>query len=299
MQFLKTLRFNLGVMFVAIVLMALVGTYPADAVDSTQRVIGYSWSSNVGWISFNDGTVSLTDDGSLVGYAWSSNIGWVKFGGLTGFPNSSLGGNAKIDGTKLTGWARAVSVMNPLIYKTIDNRGGWDGWISLNSNGNAPAYGVALNGNVFSGFAWGSDVVGWMDWSKVKVTASDQLCTSANGLLVEGETTTISTKIASGADKGKCQTQDYLCKSQNLTAVGAPSAPVACQAGLDCETRDGVALKDGEAHKFYKQRLIAEGQCESENITCTAGVLVGPDGVADDSYMYTQCLKAPNYKETQ
>ena len=58
---------------------------------------------------------------------------------------------------------------------TIDPRGGWDGWISL--SGTTPVYGVtgATTGTGatavtnFSGFSWGSDVVGWVDWSKVSI----------------------------------------------------------------------------------------------------------------------------------
>ncbi|MDB5204028.1 MAG: hypothetical protein JWP09_56 [Candidatus Taylorbacteria bacterium] len=301
MNLFKKAHLKLGIITLGVLIAGLVGAYSVNATDSTKRIIGYSWSSNVGWISFNDGTVSVDASNNLVGYAWSSNIGWIKFGGLSGFPDSSMGANAKMTDNGLSGWARAVSVMNPLTYKSIDNRGGWDGWISLSSGGRTPSYGVTSDGTKFSGFAWGSDVVGWMDWSSVKITTNDVLCASANGLIVDGESTTIYTKITKGADKGKCQTQDFTCKGQTLTPVGEPSAAVSCNQdqSTDCEDRDGIDLKNGESYKFFKERVVAAKSCDGANITCKDGVLVGPDGVADDTHVYSQCLSAPNYKESQ
>ena len=134
---------------------------------------GYAWSPNIGWISFSCtngantcGTTNygvhktsgglLTGDeaNSVPGYAWSSSIGWIQFGGLSGFPSGSGTNavNAQIDGSgNLIGWARALSY-----------GGGWDGWISL--SGTSPNYGVTFLSNAFSGYAWGSDVVGWINF---------------------------------------------------------------------------------------------------------------------------------------
>ncbi|MEK7499972.1 MAG: hypothetical protein AAB649_05200, partial [Patescibacteria group bacterium] len=90
---------------------------------------------------------------------WSSNIGWIQFGSLSGFPTGTgtQAQNANINGNNLKGWARALSY-----------GGGWDGWISLSGAG----YGVTLAGNNFDGYAWGSEVVGWVDFDGV-VTTSD------------------------------------------------------------------------------------------------------------------------------
>lgn len=299
MKFYKKAFAHFNIVLLFSICFIAFGGYYADAVDSTKRIIGYAWSSNIGWLSFNDGNVTVDGSNNLVGYAWSPNIGWVKFGGLSGFPDASIGTNAKLTDTGATGWARAVSVMNPLVYKTIDNRGGWDGWISLSSAGKTPAYGVATDGKNFSGFAWGSEVVGWLDWSYAKLTTNDVICTSANGIVLDGESTIISTKITSGADKGKCQTQEYQCKDQKLTAVGGPSTPTSCTESLDCEDRDGVSLRNGESYKFFKERVVAGKACEGVNLICKDGILTGPGGTADESHMYTECLSAPNYKEIQ
>ena len=46
---------------------------------------------------------------------------------------------------------------------------GWDGWISL--RGTSPDYGVVgAETGAFSGFAWGSDVVGWVDFAGAYTT---------------------------------------------------------------------------------------------------------------------------------
>ncbi|MEI6345983.1 MAG: hypothetical protein WCO79_02005 [bacterium] len=49
---------------------------------------------------------------------------------------------------------------------TIDPRGGWRGWISLSSTADSGNYGVQLESNgQYSGYAWGSDVIGWMQFT--------------------------------------------------------------------------------------------------------------------------------------
>lgn len=134
----------------------------------SHNLSGYAWSETVGWISFNctdSSSCSTTDygvgvnksSGNLFGYAWSSNIGWITFNQseLSGCPGSSSC-TANLSGSTLSGWARALA------YADAES-GGWDGWISLNGSN----YGVTFdtNSNEFSGYAWGSDVVGWIDFN--------------------------------------------------------------------------------------------------------------------------------------
>lgn len=118
-----------------------------------------AWSSNIGWVEFS-GTgwgvyLSPSDGTSLLGYAWSSNVGWIQFGA------TSCGAAPSISGTKptvsLTGWAKALAT-----------GGGWNGCIKLSNTG-SPSYGVAVSsysqasqGGLLQGYAWGSDVVGWL-----------------------------------------------------------------------------------------------------------------------------------------
>lgn len=155
------------------------------SASTTDNISGWAWSSNIGWISFNNCTnpsvpstctgtsygVNKDGSGNLVGYAWSENIGWIQFGNLdiTTMPNGSgnTKTNAKVDvSNKLTGWAKALSA----------NGNGWDGWISL--SGTSPNYGVTLTNTGSTSYdcavdcVWGSDVVGWVDWSGVVATAT-------------------------------------------------------------------------------------------------------------------------------
>ncbi|MFA5933879.1 MAG: hypothetical protein WC795_01495 [Candidatus Paceibacterota bacterium] len=151
------------------------------------RVTGYMWSNSIGWISLNcdqsgsggsntcgTSTYGVYDDirGNLTGYAWSDNIGWIKFGGLSSFPSGgALSDNAKITNnlTRIKGWARACAGTSTGTCGTMTSRDdGWDGWISFSSNAN-PTYSVNLAAQdptshiaAASGYAWGSNVVGWI-----------------------------------------------------------------------------------------------------------------------------------------
>jgi hypothetical protein len=136
-------------------------TVNVNASCSSSDLSGYAWSSNVGWISFNSVNsgagggpykVSVDGSGNLTGYAWSSNVGWIKFGGLSGFPSGAgtSSQNAQIIGGQLRGWVKVLSA----------DGNGWDGWISLTGTN----YGVTKSGADLSGYAWGSDVVGWISF---------------------------------------------------------------------------------------------------------------------------------------
>ena len=133
---------------------------------TSHNMSGYAWSDTVGWVSFNclDANSCSTVDygvgadestGNLSGYAWSPNIGWISFNqsDLSGCPSGTC--TATLTGSSLTGWAKALSFSDA-------EAGGWDGWISLNGG----SYGVTfdINNNTFSGYAWGSDVVGWLNF---------------------------------------------------------------------------------------------------------------------------------------
>jgi hypothetical protein len=151
------------------IVFCLIGVWGANiktdivqADTATSKLSGYAWSETIGWISFESSTggdVSIDSVGNLNGYAWSDNIGWVKFGGLSSFPAS--GDNAKLNGDNLTGWARACAGTVNGDCNSATRTDGWDGWISLSGQG----YGVKLDRN--SSYAWGSDVVGWIDFKEV------------------------------------------------------------------------------------------------------------------------------------
>lgn len=166
-----------GLVIVANALFSTLGdTSNVFASPGNQEVTGWLWSDNIGWISMNcsnSGTCGtsnykvLIDDvtGNFSGYGWSDNIGWVSFqsSDVAGCPSGSCPANVDLVSTgQVTGWAKALSA-----------GGGWDGWISLRRTA-SPAYGVDmdLNTGAFSGWAWGSDVVGWVSFSDGSVACS-------------------------------------------------------------------------------------------------------------------------------
>lgn len=168
---------------------------------STGIMSGFAWSDNIGWVSFNcddvnvcsvanqfcsvdadcpggqtcvntrDGCALISDykvsinttSGELSGYAWSDAIGWLSFNNVdTGDPpatpyNGSETYIAKKVNNKITGWGKFLSAA-----------GSWDGWVKFACYDTECAtydysfYTTGTDGTSFYGFAWGSDVVGWL-----------------------------------------------------------------------------------------------------------------------------------------
>jgi len=148
----------------------------AQTWSSPVELEGYAWSSNIGWISMNcsnDGScgtsnyrAQINNDKTLSGYAWSSNIGWIDFSpSLTGVPDG--GGAARVTGDNSSGW-EVVGWVRALSYG-----GGWDGWISMNCTNTGTCgtssyavditYSALQSGFSSNAYAWGSDVIGWIN----------------------------------------------------------------------------------------------------------------------------------------
>lgn len=169
---------------------------PEAQSASLDNVFGWAWSENIGWISANcvtDGTCGGSQNygvnidlstGNLSGLAWSENIGYISFNRAEtanppGAPfNGGSGPIANYNSSTgaITGWARALSgcEVTPGVPATFcsgtgagASAGGWDGWIKLSKDPAdvSPAYGLNVSAGAFGGFAWGSDVVGWIDFA--------------------------------------------------------------------------------------------------------------------------------------
>ncbi len=184
----------------------------------SRSLSGYAWSSNLGWINFKgtwtnpstgvsgDYGVELTSDNKFINYAWGSNVGWINFNPSTtfasgdGWPSGAInlyGVELDSNGTDLTGWARACSVFkNDSTANTCKGelrssteRGGWDGWISVNcSNTNSCAtsgYKVTYTAGQLDNFAWGSDVVGWIDFCNSASDSGADHCVTVDSLNVQ------------------------------------------------------------------------------------------------------------------
>ncbi|MBI4136233.1 MAG: hypothetical protein HY481_01645 [Candidatus Vogelbacteria bacterium] len=207
----------------------------------TGPLSGWAWSSNIGWISFKGSNygVELDDVGGGVSktignndYAWSSNIGWISFNSNTGMPPDGGSAGVTLSSGNLTGWARACSVYPTGIcsgntLRLDSERGGWDGWIKMNPM-NDPAYDVRLVGNKSEGFAWGADVVGWIDFC---VNENTGACVNIDELEVEC--------TANGEESGgEVDVGDTVIWEAIVTSVGTP--PYTYCWGTGCGSDVGV-----------------------------------------------------------
>ncbi len=105
--------------------------------ESDDNIIGYAWSENMGWISFNCTNESNCgssnygvdidmETGDFSGYAWSSNIGWIDFSPSGPYPGTPYHGVKYEYGDsglerRVTGWAKTLVLED-------------EGWIKLNSD---------------------------------------------------------------------------------------------------------------------------------------------------------------------
>lgn len=259
------------------------------------RLNGYAWSDNIGWISFKDGAtpVRIQDDGSLVGYAWSENVGWVQFGGLSGFPNTTNGSNAKLVGGDLTGWARVVSGITPKSTAT-DNRGGFDGWISLSGSN----YGTKITGTQFGGYAWGSDVVGWVDFKGVFTTVQKNPCTGSYGTVIpDGSNFTF---FSPASNDGTCTTEVKACFNGVLSPNSPTYTELSCnQKDAEC-SRAGKTYKNGDKVVFYAKAIAGRGQtCDSYKavLECVNGEFKDSEGNVNNLNKNLKCINNPSFIE--
>jgi hypothetical protein len=313
-SFLKTLPGAVAAVAIVLAAVSIGARAPSAGAADGPALSGYAWSDNIGWITFQDIAQPVRIDaatGALTGFAWSDNIGWVKFGGLSGFPNSSLGGNAVLeDGLRLKGWARACAgTQTGDCSSMVSRTDGWDGWISLAGPGLVSGrYGVTLSDREFEGFAWGSDVVGWVNWSGVFADSDVGSCFGPNGeLILNGQSRTYYSAVK--AD-GTCDSVVRTCTDGTLAPPSAYTSLTCGAPAAECE-RAGVRLLEGEQKVFYTERLVSGGNpacagfsdlvecCEGlgENLTCSDGVLVGEDGLPDTDHDEVRCSPAPQATE--
>ena len=172
-----------SLLVIAVALLAIVSVFVAtnktQAAGPPYALHGWAWSDNIGWVSFNSAdtgigssyVVQASATGDLTGYAWSDSIGWIKFGGLSGYPGSGTVAHLDIATGNVTGWIRACAGTAAGDCSSMTSRtDGWDGWIELSGTNHptgvtAGTAGVTFNGTNFVGYAWGSDVVGWLQFT--------------------------------------------------------------------------------------------------------------------------------------
>lgn len=226
---------------------------PKAEAGASENVSGFAWSENVGWISLNstsDGSATsygvnispLTGTGIFSGYAWSENVGWITFnsGELSSCPSGTC--NAQVDWAsgKVTGWARVLSQTG-------------DGWIKLSDDsiGVWNGKGVKITSGKFSGYAWGSDSVGWIDFAPlingITPLPSDDLAQIAPAACSASDPSTYTftgSPCVATCVSGGGVTQENVPGNQYAQCfdgtVPAPVSPQACTVvSLDCSNFAG------------------------------------------------------------
>ncbi len=151
-------------------------------VTEDDKVAGWAWGSDAAsWIAFQAGCAIdygvdiATSTGNVSGYAWSERIGWISFNAAdtAGCPIPPCEAVLSTSTLEISGWARALAP----IGKSLEQTGGWDGWMKLKGNYGIGNYCAALNNITmeFEGWTWGGNetngdaikkaVFGWMSWN--------------------------------------------------------------------------------------------------------------------------------------
>lgn len=327
---LKEIVLGLSI-FVACTLFLISGAVaPKDsgAQAGLPNLTGAAWSDNIGWICLDsscggsvDPVVEIQANGNLTGYGWSDNIGWVKFGDLTGFPSGSgtVSNNAKYDSAtkEITGWARACAGTVNGDCSTMESRDdGWDGWISLSGSG----YGLKVdtdNTNIVSRtgsgepYAWGSDVVGWVNFRDVGVEGLSNDCVYnhegqdyniSNGSsriflssCVDGSRTRTNVTCVNGVATPSVSTQECVndagdCKLPALTGTTAKLLAV----GSTTVRYASSQVRSGTVCVGYRLQCNAGAEGAASSLSSLTNL---PVGVSISDLKYENCRALPGVIE--
>ncbi len=228
-------------------LLAIVGAASITLAATSQNISGFAWSSNIGWIKLNNCTDTNTcepgDYGLMAvpavsgttpisGYAWSPNIGWVRFDDPN-CPTAGCSDGARVNWTtgKIVGWARACSVYTASCSGALEDniyRGGWDGYIALDStSGGGSGYGVSFDKTTgaISGYAWGSEVLGWIQFDgKIKIEPT-KICPNGTTVLQSADCT------CAGGQIYQISTNSCDCPTGTTLQGGQCAVPPMCTGG--------------------------------------------------------------------
>lgn len=246
----------------ALAFLALAVYTPAFSQAEGMTVDGWAWSDTIGWIDLS--TLSGNGSGDITGYAWSDNIGWVKFGGLSSFPSGAgtAAQNAQIVGGSLVGWARACAgTASGDCSSMTDSAGGWDGWISLSGTG----YGVTYSGGAFGGYAWGSDVVGWLEFDAVS------LCTPTTPVCSDVDT---STYLNSSCLVVNNDCSPYICAPTGICPIMSGCLSLVSPASACVTTR--LIKRDSTATLYWS--IVNAESCTLAKDNETPFVVAAPAG---------------------
>lgn len=239
----KTKNKQLIISVIALAVILGIGFFGADRpplaqAGTSHNVSGFAWSGTIGWISFNCtdtntcGTVDYgvnidPTTGVFSGFGWFENIGWIAFAPVGVTPDGTVN-PAKLNLTtnQVSGWAKAVAGGSP-------GSGGWDGWIKMSGTAGSGSYAVKRNGCGLEGYAWGSDVVGWIEFkpSFGGVILSGSICTGPTATLTadpstinSGDSSTLTWTTANNPDS--CAASGAWSGSKSAGGGFEPVSPI-------------------------------------------------------------------------
>ncbi len=321
-------------------------------IASAGNVKGFAWSDNIGWISFNcadtDGLclksfygVNINPTtGAMSGYAWSDNVGWLSFNAAhtAACPDgANCSPHVDVNSGEVSGYARFCAGTVSKDCKGASREDGWEGWVKLSELGsfnfNSPeptgTQGVTFDATTKSltGYAWGGDVVGWIQFTDVDADVNQQtLFCDAGGVSFAAGTTITRYKYKTDPN-AECESYIVSCEATSpteaqwtksiqpildneypvLTCGSSNLCPV--EENNPCDIRNFITgtnissptLACGESLKFYKKSIVTnntEGTitCDDNGNsairTCVNGILQGGDG-----YNKLICRVNPYQKE--
>jgi hypothetical protein len=119
--------------------------------------------------------VTLSSTGAFGGYGWS------EFGGYVDFTGASIDATCLLTKTNTC----PVSGMIKFLAANDPQSGGWDGQAKMSDRSWVAGVtaGPEVNGvRPMTGYAWGGDVAGWIDFSQVKINIVTDVCTNIFGV---------------------------------------------------------------------------------------------------------------------
>lgn len=141
-----------------------------DSADQGKTPDNHYGGRGLGYINMKGSNYAVTlnpTTGAFGGYGWSEFGGYVEFApvGLAGASIVPSCLNIKTNECPVSGYIRYVSYTDP-------QSGGWDGQVKMSDPSwtNGVKLGKEIAGvRAMSGYAWGGDVVGWVNFSKAQV----------------------------------------------------------------------------------------------------------------------------------
>lgn len=244
----------------------------AQAVTSggvTSPVSGAAIITNMGYpiyfLGSNGGTsgnilynVQYNPVNGFSGYGWSPQYGWIQFSGTTATALSLVGGYLNQNDNEVPEWANGLIKLN-------GSTGGTSGNISYSVTFDA------TTGNAINHWAWGGNVIGWIDFSGVKLllpTVVNEGCAGAHYYCVPvegfpltvGDNRTSSTSedgittyyswtcpINGGTSESCQESEDNIPITPTTTCLDNPTYPLCCTV-VPPTTPDDKALCRKQPH---------------------------------------------------